>query len=150
MDRIKHIKDKAIGIGACDRVGEVMDYGSFAGVFFSPQGREFCTKHNYPTIELFRAIKDDVKPYRIFVDAGHIETYHEPNIALVGDTHAKINIRGVDSLYHIVLMHGATAEINITEYAVVKIENISGGEVAIHNDKTTKVHYEHQSNRRHR
>lgn len=145
MDRINDIRSRALGIGACEKIGDIQDYQSLVKVFFSPQGREFCHKNNYPTLEVFRAIREDVKPHRVFVDAGDIEVYNEPYIAIVGDTHARIKIRGVDALYHIVLMHGATAEIDIEHYAVVQIMNISGGDVAIHNDKTTKVHYEHQS-----
>lgn len=150
MKRIDDIKAKALGIGACEKIGDVIDYESLIKLFFSPQGREFCYKHNYPTLEVFRSIRDEVKPHRVFVDSGNIEAYNEPYIALVGDTHAKIKVRGVDALYHIVLMHGATAEIEASHYAVVHIQNISGGDVAIHNDKTTKIHYEHQSNGSHR
>jgi hypothetical protein len=150
MHNIENIKDKALNIGACDKIGKVSDYKSLVNLFFSPQGREFCEQHNYPSLAMFREISNKVKPYRVFVDADRIEVYNEPYIALVGDTHAKIKIHGVDCLYHIVLMHGATAEIEVSHYAVVQIMNISGGEVAIHNDKTTKVHYEHQFNRSHR
>ena len=150
MSKIEDIRVEALALGACDKVVDVTDYKSLANLFFSPQGREFCAKHNYPSLEMFRKIKGGAKPYRVFVDAGDIVACNEPNIAIVGNTHARIKIRGVDSLYHIVVMHGATAEIFVEHYAVVEILNISGGEVAIHNDKTTKVHYEHQSNSRNR
>lgn len=149
MNHIDNIKTEALGIGACAKIGDVADYESLVNLFFSPQGREFCRNNNYPSLEVFRKIKEGVRPYRVFVDAGDIEVYNEPYIALVGDTHAKIKIRGVESLYHILLMHGATADVSARHYAVVSIENISGGDVAIDNDKTTKVHYEHQSNGSH-
>lgn len=149
MKKLTNIKDLALNIGACDKISKVSDYKSLVDLFFSPQGREFCQNNNYPTLGMFRTIKEDVKPYRVFVDTGSIETYNEPNIALVGNTHGKIKIRGVDSLYHVILMHGATAEIDISHYAVAQIINISGGYVAIHNDKTTKVHYEPKPNSSH-
>lgn len=150
MKKIQNIKSDALSIGACDKIGKVVDYKSLVNLFFSPQGREFCEEHNYPSLDMFREISNDVKPHRVFVDAGRIEAYNEPYIALVGDTHAKIKIHGVDCLYHVILMHGATAEIEASHYAVAQIINISGGEVAIHNDKTTKIHYEYQSNCSHR
>lgn len=150
MKNIHNIKDNALNIGACYKIGEVTNYENLVKLFFSPQGREFCTKHNFPTIEQFRQIKNKVKPYKVFVDAGEIEAYNQSHIAIIGNTHAKIKMHGVDELYHVIVMHGATATIEVEHYAVAHIVNISGGDVAIYNDKTTKVHYEHQSERSNR
>lgn len=149
MKKIAHIKDIAQQIGACDKITGVTGYESLVQLFFTPQGREFCRSHNYPTIVLFESISDDVRPYNVFVNRGDIEVYNVHNIALIGNTHAKIKMRGVDDIYRVLLMHGATAEIEASHYAVGIVDNISGGDVAIHNDKTTKVRYEHQSHGSH-
>jgi hypothetical protein len=139
MDRINNIKLDALNNGACDKICEVTDYASLVKLFFSPQGREFCEKNNFPTLEYFKAIAKDVKPYNVFVDMSYLELYNRPYVALVGKTHARVVARGVDTVYTIILMHGASAVIDAGHYAVVKIVNISGGDVTIHNDKTAKI-----------
>lgn len=139
MKRIEDIKNEAIGIGACCRVEDMTDYPHLAELFFSAQGREFCERKNFPSIEHFRAIKADVKPHNIFVDAGDIYIANTHKIALIGSTHATIKARGVKAVHLIMLMHGATAVIDAAEYAVIKVVNISGGDVTINNDITTRI-----------
>lgn len=139
MNKINDIKATALSIGACDKICKVTDYASLVKLFFSPQGQEFCETNNFPTHSYFKVIKKDVKPHNVFVDCGQISIFNTPQIALVGKTHAKIKVSGLDSVYTVMLMHGATAEIEASDYAVLKIVNISGGEVAIHNDNTTRI-----------
>lgn len=139
MGKLDSIKDGAKDIGSCDKIRTVRGYKSLTELFYSPQGREFCQAHNYPSIEQFREIKQEVFPYNVFVDSGDISLKDVHRIALVGDTHAKIEAEGVDDVFLIILMHGATARIKATKYAVINIVNISGGEVAIDNDITTKI-----------
>lgn len=139
MKKINDIKTKALTIGACDKICGVTDYASLVKLFFSPQGQEFCEANNFPTHSYFKAIKNDVKPYNVFVDCGDMTIANIPHIALVGKTHANIRLSGLDSVYTVMLMHGATAHVEASNYAVIKIVNISGGDVAIHNDNTTKI-----------
>ena len=138
MKSIDNIKAKALRIGACDLVSDVEDFASLAKLFFSPQGREFCERHNFPTMTLARRIKTKIKPYDIYVDAGEM-TSTKHRIALIGNTHAKVVAKGTEAVYMIILMHGATVEIDASNYAVIKVINISGGEVAIHKDNTTRL-----------
>lgn len=139
MERIDDIKTDALNIGACCKIEEVTNYPQLAELFFSAQGREFCERNNFPSIEHFRTIKEEMKPYNIFVDAGDIEISNTHKIALIGSTHAKIKAKGVQAVHLVMLMHGATAEIEATNYAVVKLVNISGGDVAIRQDIMTKI-----------
>lgn len=139
MRKIANIKKGAKTIGSCNKIRMVTSYESLVRLFFSPQGREFCETHNYPSLDQFREIREEVHPYNVYVDSGDITTSNIHKIALVGNTHATINAQGVEDVYTIILMHGATANVKATNYAVIHIVNISGGEVAIDTDKTTKI-----------
>lgn len=139
MDRLANIKNEALNIGACCKIDDVDNYTHLAELFFSAQGREFCQRNNFPTLEQFKQVKEEILPYNIFIDKGDIEISNTHKIALIGSTHAKIKARGVDSVHLIILMHGATADIEVTNYAVVKIVNISGGEVTTKQDIMTRI-----------
>lgn len=139
MKKIENIKAKAIEIGACDKIGEVKDFASLAKLFFSPQGREFCENNNFPSLAQWRGVRQGVEPFGIYVNSGDMELCNCHKVALIGKTHAKIKVSGTECVRLIILMHGATAEIEAYNYAVLKVVNISGGEVAIHNDNTTRI-----------
>lgn len=126
----------AYALGACDRLGEISDFTHLIDLFFSPQGQEFCEKYNYPSLDVFRQIKDDVKIRNIYVDQGHITLSGKQHICLVGNTSAVIQASGVAFVHTIILMHGSKATIKASNHAVLKIVNISGLEVTIHKDQT--------------
>ena len=52
---------------------------------------------------------------------------------------AEIEASGVDFVHTVILMHGASATINASNYAVIKVVNISGSKVEINKDKTVIV-----------
>ena len=136
---IDRIKQKAAALGACGKEKNVNTYQGLVNILFSPQGREFCTKHNFPSLEVFREIKSEVKRFGVFIDAGTINICRKRRVCLAGNTSAQIEASGVDFVHTIVLMHGASAIINASNYAVLRVENISGGEVKINKDKTVVV-----------
>lgn len=133
---IHNIINSAHSKGACQKLDKISDYRSLVWAFFSPQGIEFCEKHNYPGIETFRAIKDYVKNRGVYVDRGDVSLKGQRHICLVGNTHATIEAQGVKCVHTVILMHGATATIHASNYAVIKIVNISGGKVEVIKDKT--------------
>lgn len=134
--QINDIVQQAVTIGACGKVEKISDYRSLVSVFFSPQGIEFCEKNNYPNLETFRAIKERVISRGVYIDKGNISLKGKRHICLVGNTHACIDISGIQCVHTVILMHGATATINAYNYAVIKVVNISGGAVEINKDKT--------------
>lgn len=129
----------ALSLGACDKINGVADWASLGRLFFTPQGQEFCEKHNFPSLEVFREVKDNVRGLGVFVDAGNIELPRWEYVCLVGDTNATIEASGVKHAYTVLLMHGASATINASDYAVVKVVNISGSEVIVNKDDTVRV-----------
>ena len=137
--KIKKIQDAALQLGACNKIDKVSGIPSLCRLLFSPQGTEFCEKHNFPDLATFQEIKVEVKAQGVFVDCGNISLRSRQNICLVGSTHASIKMSGVKYTHTVILMHGASAVIEASNYAVVNVVNISGGEVEIKKDNTVIV-----------
>lgn len=136
MISVNEIMQKAIGLGACSQSGKATDWKSLVWLFFSPQGREFCKENNYPSLKSFRSMAQYVEPYGVYVEKP-VEKHNE-DIALVGNSESVLRYDGVEKAYKVILMHGAKAKIYVSNYAVVRIENISG-DYEIINDGTAEV-----------
>lgn len=136
MISVKGIMQKAIGLGACTQSGKATDWKSLVWLFFSPQGREFCKENNYPSIELFRSMAQYVEPYGVYVEKP-VEKHNE-DVALIGEAESTLRYDGVEKAYKVILMHGVKATIHVSNYAVVRLENISG-RYEIINDGTAEV-----------
>lgn len=137
---IKYILKSAARLGACDKIDNVGDWKQLYSLFFSPQGREFCARHNFPTIEAFRKMKPHLKDgINVFVDAGVMTRENEHNIALVGDTVAHLTYNDNTKVHKVILMHGAMASIEASNYAVIHIVNICNCPISIHKDATVRI-----------
>ena len=132
---VKEILSKAVGLGACSQSSKATDWKSLAWLFFSPQGREFCKNNNYPTLEMFRGMKGNVEAYGVHVE----ESVKAVNTskAIISGT-AELTYHGTDKAYTVIIMHGASVHIKVGNYAVVRVENISGS-YTIDNDGTGRV-----------
>lgn len=135
MIEVKDILNKAIGLGACSQSGKATDWKSLVWLFFSPQGREFCRDNNYPSMEMFRSMKGNVESFGVHIEED-VKAVNEDK-AIIGGT-AELIYHGTDKAYKVILMHGGNARIKVGNYAVVRIENISG-KYKIINDGTGKV-----------
>ena len=133
---VNEIMKRAIELGACEKSGKATDWKSLAWLFFSPQGREFCKKHNYPALETFRGMKGAVESLGVHIEES-IEA-HEEDIALIGEGESTLYFYGTARPYKVILMHGAKAVIRAGMYAVVKVENISG-DYKVFNDGTATI-----------
>lgn len=137
---IEKIKNAAKNLGACKLIGEIKDNATLSQSFFSPQGREFCAKYNFPSLDMFRQIKSELtEDMGFFVDFGHLYRSNDGSIALIGETHGELNYNGCTEAYRIVLMHGAKATIKASNYALLQITNIGGCEINIEKDDTVIV-----------
>lgn len=123
-------------MGACSQSGKATDWKSLVWLFFSPQGREFCKDNNYPSIDMFRSMARQVEPYGVFVEK-NVEKNNE-DVALIGQSESTLRYDGVEKAYKVILMHGAKATIHAGNYAVLRLENISGSYEII-NDGTAEV-----------
>lgn len=137
MIEVKDIMQEAIGLGACSQSAKATDWKSIAWLFFSPQGREFCRDHNFPNMETFRAMAPYVGKYGMYVEKSVNET--NKDVGLIGDCFGILHYSGTDRAYKVILMHGAKARINLRNYAVVRLENISGSYEIINEDGTGEV-----------
>lgn len=136
METIDSILRKAVRLGACSGSSKATDWKSLCWLFFTPQGREFCGKNNYPSIDMFRNMKSYVRPYNVYVDEDVVISNED--IALIGSSESSLFFSGTDKVYKIILMHGAKAVINVGKYAVIRIENM-GGSYDLNNDGTAEV-----------
>lgn len=138
MNTVNDVMKSASLLGACAKSEGVSDWKSLAWLFFTPQGREFCEKHNFPTLKMFQDM-EDVSGHGIFVDAGSLSRSGDANIALIGNTSAELVYSGPECVHKLILMHGAKARIRASNYAVILIVNIGGCEVEIEKDPTVVI-----------
>lgn len=132
---VQDILKNAIDLGACTQVNKATDWKSLCWLFFSPQGREFCRTNNYPTLEVFRALKRKIEEFNVFVEESN--KLCNTDVAIIGGT-AELTYHGADKTYKVIIMHGASVNLKIGNYAVVRVDNISG-HYTIENDGTGRV-----------
>ena len=105
-------------------------------LLLTPQGTEFCTKNNFPSMEQLREFRGKkAESMGIYIDTD-VELTNPVKVFLAGSK----AILHFDTIgrYNVILMHGAEAEIHAGNYAVVFVKN-SGGKVRIAKDKTARV-----------
>lgn len=122
--------------GACYRSREATNIMSLSKLVFTAQGREYIRNSSYPTLDIFRALKRKIEKNNIYIDKDI--RYTNKSVVIVGDSTATLNYVGLKGLYKVILLYGAKAKINVSNYAVVLIDNI-GGSYEINNDGTGRV-----------
>ncbi len=141
---VDKIRAGAQALGACHMVNNICSVSDVARLLFSPQGREFALKHDFPTIELWRLAKlgcPDLSEYGIYVDVPTFTLRLDgmcQHVALIGETTARIEIDAPDALHHIILMHGASVEVNASNYATFTLETDKPSVYFINLDNTAK------------
>lgn len=99
---------------------------------FSPQGREFMTRFGFPKLETFRRfIPFHPEQYGVFIDAQKIARIDDSRVCLIGNTSAWLKYRETQG-NTVILMHGATADIDASGFAVVKVERDAVSNVDVH------------------
>ena len=124
-DIIKQIFAQATQIGGCDKFKGSEDLQGIIQLFKSPQGLEFCIKNHFPHISTLRQFKPyNVGRYGIYIDAGEITLSNPGLVLLIGNTTATLNCSSNKARNEVVLMHGAKAVINASEWSVtfIKVE----------------------------
>lgn len=139
MKTVKEIMQSASLRGACAKSNGVSDWKSLTWLFFTPQGREFCEENNFPSLEMFQGMKENVSEYGVLVDAGRVSRRNDANVGLVGDTSAELVYDDNTVVHKVILMHGAKAKIKASRYAVILLVNIGNCEVEIEKDQTVVV-----------
>ena len=136
---IEEIMHEAIDLGACDKTNNVSSWKTISWLFFTPQGMEFCAKHNFPTLSMFRGMDDEIALNNIFVDAGEIQRNNDTTIACIGDTDARLVFDDPTKVHKVIVMHGARVFIVARNYAVIKLVNIGDNKVSISKDSSSVI-----------
>lgn len=136
---IKRLNRDALALGACMSIDH-LDYRQLSELLFTPQGREFCEKNKFPSLEAFQEMKPNItKDMGVFIDYGSIRRTNDINIALIGNTSAELEISDPNIVHKVILMHGAKAVINAKNYTVLLVVKIGNCKLVINKDETVKV-----------
>ena len=135
----KDVCDMARNLGACRLIDDIKDIEILSKYIFRPQGLEFCILHQFPSLQVMRQYKDNVSRYGYFIDCGFISRSNDNNIVLAGDTTGELSFDDPTSLHKVILMHGAQAIINASNYAVIQIYQIGDCDVTINKDQTAII-----------
>lgn len=96
-------------------------------LFSTTQGIEFCMGYHFPNLATMRLFKPYIVPERhgIYLDAGAVTINDPSRVILIGRTTATVNCSKLDR-HEVILMHGAKAVINASEWAVVFVKAEQG------------------------
>lgn len=111
----------------CSRFNNCSSITELIDLMLTPQGVEFCTKNNYPSIEAWDGIdKTSLHAKGIYVNAGEIELKNRAMVFLFGKTAATLTYDDPSKRHQIILMGGTSAKVVASGYAVVAITNAGG------------------------
>lgn len=134
-ERWKELRDKAVTyciekqdfrmarkLSECNLFTGSETFSELVDLMFTPQGTEAILTYEFLTHELFKQFKAyEPENLGVFIDSNIITLSDPKRTFLVGNTTAKIEMRG-DAVAKIVLMHGAHAEVEVHDYAIAHIE----------------------------
>lgn len=123
-------------LGACRLLHGTESKEELMRLLLTPQGTEFCTKNNFPSMEQLREFRGE--------KAESMGIYIETDVELTNPV--KVFLAGSKAIFHfdtigrynVILMHGSEADIHASNYAVVFVKN-AGGEVKIDKDNTALI-----------
>ncbi len=108
-------------------------------LMFSPQGAEFLTENHFPDIDTFRKFKKyHPERFGVYIDAGKISLLEARKVFLVGNTTASLKYSEIAG-NRLILMCGASAHVEASGYAIVKIEKDDVSKVEIVKSDNAKV-----------
>lgn len=120
MNLIRTTYRRAKRLDACGLITGREGMDELARLLFSPQGVEFCTKHQFPDMRLARRFKQQgVEQHGVYVDAGRIALADRAETCLIGGTEATLTYADPSKRHVVVLLHGAKALVRASGYAVV-------------------------------
>lgn len=123
-------------LGACRLLHGTESKEELMRLLLTPQGTEFCTKNNFPSMEQLREFRGEkAESMGIYIETD-VELTNPVKVFLAGSK----AILHFDTIgrYNVILMHGSEAEIHASNYAVVFVKN-AGGEVKIDKDNTALI-----------
>lgn len=140
MKLIEDLIAGAKALGACRLGNGVENPEDAARLLFTPQGREFCLANGYPTLEMWREIKQNIPGLRemgIYIDEGTVHIGNESRMAIIGDTIVHASLSGTDRAFTVICQHGASAYLGASNYAVVRTEKDKQSQIKVFTDNTS-------------
>lgn len=123
-------------LGACRLLHGTENKEDLMRLLLTPQGTEFCTKNNFPSMEQLQWFRGEkAESMGIYIEAD-IELTNPVKVFLAGSK-AVLHFDTIGR-YNVILMYGAKAEIHASNYAVIFVNN-AGGEVKIDKDNTVRI-----------
>ena len=120
MKIINEIHSKARQFKSCLLFNGKESFDELIELLMSAQGLEFCLKNNFPELNYFEQFdRLELAKKGVYVNAGIVEISNVENVLLVGNTEAKLIYNNTDVAYKISVLHGATASVHASNYAVV-------------------------------
>lgn len=128
---IKKIYDMAIKAGACRENGlsvikQADSVHQLIDLLKSPQGREFCMKHSFPSVEILAEYKEELKDSGVYINGLHELTNPRLVIAFGGQIHIRSNGFSVCEIY---ATNDALIKIDATEYSFNSVETHGNSQV---------------------
>lgn len=124
--RVAKIVERLKNVGACGLVNEARDIRSLCQLFFNPQGEEFMKKVKMPSLAEFDELADEIDQYGIYVNRSNVDTGGKYSVGFVGSCYNEVKAAGCKQVYKVFLMHGAIVKVVASDYAVLKIEKLTG------------------------
>lgn len=142
MKLIKELLDGATALGACRKTDGIDTLDKLVALYKSPQGREFCAKHNYPSREQWTEIsqhwsKEELRQRHIYIDEPQAQTVYNPGTAVAVGTCLHATFNGADEAQRIIALYGANVTICADNYAVFAVAKDGTANVSITKDDTS-------------
>jgi hypothetical protein len=127
---LENIRKQASTIGVCKDFAKPLirakTVHEFAALFFTPQGLEFCVEHGIPSLDEMRTLDSrELAQLGGYVDEKVI-LHNAERVALFGNAVADLSYDDTGKRHEVILMHGASATIRASGYAVVFVTNAGG------------------------
>lgn len=139
MAKSNKIYAEANKIGHCGALNGGEDLKGLIEAFFTPQGIEFCTKNNFPSLNDLLSYKGvEAEDLGFYINTPIKDTNRE-RVALFGkETKAVLSYDNADHRYEVIVMHRASVEIKASGWSVVFVTNC-GGKVHVEQDGNARV-----------
>jgi hypothetical protein len=136
MTREERVYIEAKKAGICARMTGKEDFEDLMRLFFTPQGLEFCSAYNLPSMAVLQPFRGMQAARGGFYIDAPVKLKNPVDIALFGTgTVAELEYDDVGTAHRVVMMHGAKAKITASSYTIVFLTNISGNVEKIVRDK---------------
>lgn len=131
MTAIENIIKHGQEANACPMLREGMTVTEAINALFTPQGREFCSKRAFPSLDDLRSLQKEseilLKRKRIHIDEETNELLlHGEGTLIAGEGKSRVHCEG-QGCFDVIIGHGAKVSISASEYAVVRVTHIGKG-----------------------